>query len=47
MKIRNPFKDKMGRWKDDVSFKEKLIWSLIISFSSVALGTLVNHLITP
>ena len=45
MKIRNPFKDKWGRWKDDVSPKEKLIWSFTISFSSVALGMFVKYLI--
>ena len=30
MKIRNPFKDKWGRWKDDVSRKEQIIWNLLI-----------------
>ena len=30
MKIRNPFKDKWGRWKDDVSRKEQIIWNLFI-----------------
>tara|TARA_B100000965_G_C19240514_1_gene604167 strand:- start:396 stop:602 length:207 start_codon:yes stop_codon:yes gene_type:complete len=30
MKIRNPFKDYLGRWKDDVTTKEKFIWSLMV-----------------
>jgi hypothetical protein len=34
MKIRNPFKDKWGRWKDDVTTKEKLVWSFLIVFLS-------------
>ena len=25
--FRNPFKDKWGRWKDDVSRKEQIIWN--------------------
>ena len=28
--FRNPFKDKWGRWKDDVSRKEQIIWNLLI-----------------
>ena len=28
--FRNPFKDKWGRWKDDVSRKEQIIWNLFI-----------------
>ena len=34
MKIRNPFKDYLGRWKDDVTTKEKLVWGFLISFLS-------------
>jgi hypothetical protein len=32
MKIRNPFKDYLLRWKDDVTTKEKLVWSFLIVF---------------
>ena len=35
MKIRNPFNDYLGRWKDDVTTKEKLVWSIIIVVSSM------------
>ena len=28
--FRNPFKDKWGRWKDDVSRKEQFIWNFFI-----------------
>jgi len=34
MKIRNPFKDYLLRWKDDVTTKEKLVWSFLIVFLS-------------
>jgi hypothetical protein len=35
MKIRNPFKNYLGHWKDDVSTKEKIIWSFLIIVSSI------------
>lgn len=44
MKIRNPFKDKWLRWKDDASIKERLIWSSICSFGGLALGILFKKL---
>ena len=28
--FRNPFKDKWGRWKDDVSRKEQFIWNFLL-----------------
>ena len=31
MKIRNPFKDYLGRWKDDVTKKEKFWWITLLS----------------
>ena len=34
MKIRNPFKDYLLRWKDDVTTKEKIVWSFLIVFLS-------------
>ena len=36
MKIRNPFKNYLGQWKDDVSTKEKIIWSFFIVVISIA-----------
>ena len=36
MKIRNPFKDSNGRWKDDATMTEKNVWTLVfISFGFV------------
>lgn len=34
-KIRNPFKSYLGHWKDDVSSKEKIIWSFLIVVISI------------
>ena len=28
--FRNPFKDKWGRWKDDISRKEQIIWNFFL-----------------
>ena len=36
MKIKNPFKNYLGQWKDDVSTKEKIIWSFFIVGISLA-----------
>ena len=44
MKIRNPFKDKLLRWKDDASIKERLIWSTIFSFGGLIIGVLFKKL---
>ena len=41
IKIRNPFKDKLLRWKDDVSLKEKLFYASPI----VMLGGLSSDLL--
>ena len=36
MKIRNPFKDYLCRWKDDATMTEKNVWTLVfISFGFV------------
>lgn len=41
MQIKNPFKDYFGRWKDDITITEKIIWSML----SVMLGiALVNFI---
>jgi hypothetical protein len=45
MKIRNPFKDKWGRWKDDVSRKEQIIWNFLIIGSGILLANILRVLI--
>ena len=39
MKIRNPFKDYKGRWKDDATTTEKTVWTLFLVYFGYALGT--------
>lgn len=41
VKIRNPFRDKWLRWKDDATLKEKLIWTVPL----VLFGNLTGYLI--
>jgi len=41
MKIRNPFKDKFLRWRDDITEGEKYFWAGI----SVSLGIIISRLI--
>jgi|TARA_B100001248_G_C27280006_1_gene407179 hypothetical protein len=38
MKTRNPFKDYLGRWKDDTTKTEKLFWTLVFISFGFALG---------
>ena len=38
MKIRNPFKDYLGRWKDDATKIEKSVWTLVLVYFGFALG---------
>jgi hypothetical protein len=38
MKIRNPFKDYLGRWKDDATKTEKSVWTWICISFGFALG---------
>ena len=38
MKIRNPFKDYLGRWKDDATMTEKNVWTLVAISFGFALG---------
>lgn len=37
MKLRNPMK-KWGMWRDDISFSEKLFWSIISITIAILLG---------
>ena len=39
--FRNPFKDKWGRWKDDVTRKEQIIWNFFI----IVGGTILYHIL--
>ena len=41
MKIRNPFKDYLGRWKDDATKTEKTVWTLVLVYFGYALGTIL------
>jgi len=38
----NPFKDKWGRWKDDVSRKEKIIWNFFIIVGGMLLANYIK-----
>ena len=38
MKIRNPFKDYLCRWKDDATMTEKNVWTLVFISFGFALG---------
>lgn len=40
--FRNPFKDKWGRWKDDVSRKEQFIWNFFIVIGGLLLGNILG-----
>ena len=41
--FRNPFKDKWGRWKDDVSRKEQFIWNLFIIAGGMLLANIFRY----
>ena len=43
--FRNPFKDKWGRWKDDVSRKEQIIWNFLIIGGGMLLANILRVLI--
>ena len=43
--FRNPFKDKWGRWKDDVSRKEQFIWNLLFIAGGMLLGNILSYFI--
>ncbi len=38
MKIRNPFKDYLCRFKDDATKTEKTVWTLVLIYFGYALG---------
>ena len=38
MKIINPFKDYLGRWKDEATITEKFVWTLVFISFGFALG---------
>lgn len=38
MKIRNPFKDYLCRFKDDATKTEKSVWILVLIYFGFALG---------
>ncbi len=38
MKIRNPFKDYLCRFKDDAAKTEKTVWTLVLIYFGFALG---------
>ena len=38
MKIRNPFKDYLFRFKDDATKTEKIVWTLILVYFGYAIG---------
>ena len=40
--FRNPFKDKWGRWKDDVSRKEQIIWNFLIIGGGMLLANILR-----
>ena len=41
MKIRNPFKDYLGRWKDNASKTEKFCWSVFLAFLGMSMVSLL------
>ena len=43
--FRNPFKDKWGRWKDDVSRKEQIIWNFFIIVGGMLLANILRDFI--
>ena len=45
MKIRNPFKDYLGRFKDDATKTEKTVWTLVLIYFGYALGHILVSLI--
>ena len=44
--FRNPFKDKWGRWKDDVSRKEQIIWNFFIIVGGTILYNIFREFIS-
>ena len=44
--FKNPFKDKWGRWKDDVSRKEQIIWNFFIIMGGLILVNILREFIS-
>ena len=44
--FRNPFKDKWGRYKDDVSRKEQIIWNFFIIMGGLILVNILQEFIS-
>jgi|TARA_B000000475_G_C15777048_1_gene357739 hypothetical protein len=44
MKIRNPFKDYLGRWKDDATNTEKFCWSAFLAFLGMSIVKLIQYM---
>ena len=44
--FRNPFKDKWGGWKDDVSRKEQIIWNFFIIMGGLILVNILREFIS-
>ena len=43
MKIRNPFKE-WGRWRDDITPREKSVWSIISVLIGMTIGWIINSM---
>ena len=44
MKIRNPFKDYLCRFKDDATKTEKTVWTLVLIYVGVWVWTIDNFI---
>ena len=42
MKIRNPY-GKWGKWRDDITLSEKIVWSIVSVIIRVTLGMILNR----
>ena len=42
MKIRNPFKDYLLRWKDDATDSEKFLWGGFLAGLGIMISRLLN-----
>ena len=43
MKIRNPL-GKWGKWRDDITPREKMVWTIVSVILGIASGILLNRL---
>ena len=42
MKFRNPY-GKWGKWRDDITPREKIVWSVVSVIIGVTLGMILNR----